>query len=195
MAALYTDLLNRAPTDSEQADGVAELNAGTPLSTLISTIMTSDEYLKDEVDADYTIYLGRPATPANERQGIAALRRESSERFLASLLGSRVYFVNHPGATAKEKEDRRDRDREVGKDLPIRTTAEVDIPRGASPLGLLMCLIRCTYYPGKEDCTPAHTRALPNALATISRANSYEPKARASEFPEIMHSLTLRVSM
>jgi len=103
VAALYTDLLNRPPTGSELANGVVELNAGTPLSILIRTIMTSDEYRKDLVDADYTIYLGRVATSANERRGIKALRHESSQRFLASLLGSRVYFVNHPGATGRRK--------------------------------------------------------------------------------------------
>ena len=61
VASLYTDLLNRGPTDSEETSGTAELNAGTPVSTLINSIMTSNEYLTDEVDADYTIYLGHLA--------------------------------------------------------------------------------------------------------------------------------------
>lgn len=103
VAALYVDLLNRGPTDSELADGVAELNAGRPLSALIRSIMRSDEYFTDEVDDDSTLYLGRPATPADERRGIKALRRESGEQYLASLLGSRIYYVNHPGVTGRTK--------------------------------------------------------------------------------------------
>ncbi len=107
VAALYTDLLNRGPTTAELNNGVDELNAGTPLLTLIHTIMRSDEYLQAEVDADYTLYLGHTATRAQERHGIAALRRETSERYLAGLLGSRVYFVNHPGMTGRSSSKHR----------------------------------------------------------------------------------------
>ena len=103
VASLYTDLLNRAPTDSEESDAVAQLNAGTPLSSVINSIMTSSEYLTNEVDADYTIYLGHLPTPAIQQRGVNLLRRESSERFVASLLGSRGYFFNHPGASARKR--------------------------------------------------------------------------------------------
>jgi hypothetical protein len=104
VASLYTDLLDRGPTDSEPSDVVAELNARTPLSVLIRAIMRSDEYRQDLVDADYAIYLGRVATPADERRGIKALRHESSDRYLANLLESRVYFLNHPGAAGRKKQ-------------------------------------------------------------------------------------------
>ena len=102
VASLYTDLLNRGPTDSELASGTADLDAGTPVSTLINSIMKSNEYLTDEVDADYTIYLGHAPTSALEQRGVNLLRRESSERFVASLMGSRGYFFNHPGSTARK---------------------------------------------------------------------------------------------
>jgi hypothetical protein len=103
VASLYIDLLNRGPTASEETSGTAELDAGTPVSTLINSIMPSNEYLTDEVDDDYTIYLGHSPTPANQQRGVNLLRRESSERFTANLMGSRGYFFNHPGSTARRK--------------------------------------------------------------------------------------------
>jgi hypothetical protein len=65
--------------------------------------MTSNEYLTDEVNADYTNYLGHSPTPPQQQRGVNLLRRESSERFVASLMGSRGYFVNHPGASARTR--------------------------------------------------------------------------------------------
>ena len=102
VASLYTVLLSRGPTNSELASGTAQLNAGTPVSTLINSIMKSNEYLTDEVDADYTIYLGHGPKSAQEQRGVNLLRRETSERFVASLMGSRGYFFNHPGSTGRK---------------------------------------------------------------------------------------------
>ena len=80
---------------------VLELKLGTPLSTVINQLMTSDEYLINQVDALYTTYLSRHATPFDELVWSIALRHESSEQVTAFFLGTEIYFRNHPGATGK----------------------------------------------------------------------------------------------
>jgi len=97
VTALYADLLNRPPTTAELASGIAALKKGVRFPTLILKVLNSTEYLTDQVNNDYTIYMARVATPANVRQGVNALRHGSSEQFLAKLMGTRVYFLNHPG--------------------------------------------------------------------------------------------------
>jgi hypothetical protein len=94
---LYADLLDRRPTSSEEVFWVLLLNTGTPLSTLINTLLTSTEYLQNQVSAFYTLYLGVPPSPDQVAQGVAALQQESSEQYLASLLATPQYFAAHPG--------------------------------------------------------------------------------------------------
>jgi hypothetical protein len=101
VTALYTNLLNRAPGASEVAGWVDLLNAGTPLATVVNGFLTSAEYLKDQVDDYYTIYLGRPEDPLGENNWINALHTESSEQVMAGFLGSAEYFGKHPGTTAQ----------------------------------------------------------------------------------------------
>jgi hypothetical protein len=94
---LFADLLNRPPTTSEEAFWVGKLNGGTPLLTLINTLLSSTEYLQAQVSNFYTLYLGALPTPIQLAQGLAALQHESSEQYLASLLGTPQYFAKHPG--------------------------------------------------------------------------------------------------
>jgi hypothetical protein len=94
---LFADLLNRRPSSSEETFWVGKLNGGTPLSTLIHTLLTSTEYLQAQVTSFYTLYLGAVPTRTQVAQGLAALQHESSEQYLASLLGTRRYFDEHPG--------------------------------------------------------------------------------------------------
>jgi hypothetical protein len=94
---LFADLLNRRPSSSEEAFWVGKLNGGTPLSTLIHTLLTSTEYLQAQVTSFYTLYQGVVPTRTQVAQGLAALQHESSEQYLTSLLGTRRYFDEHPG--------------------------------------------------------------------------------------------------
>jgi hypothetical protein len=59
--------------------------------------LTSNEYLQAKVTGFYTLYLGVSPTRTQVAQGLAALQHESSEQYLASLLGTRRYFDQHPG--------------------------------------------------------------------------------------------------
>ncbi len=97
VAALYTDLLNRVPSLDELAGWTNALYAGTPLATVVNGFLTSAEYIKDQVDNYYTIYLARPADPIGEQAWINGLANQPSEQILAALLGSLEYFHKHPG--------------------------------------------------------------------------------------------------
>jgi hypothetical protein len=100
VSSLYLSLLDRLPTNSELAQGVSLLNKGRQ-RYLTHTIMTSYEYLMDQVSIDYTLYMGRTATQTEVRHGISALRHGPNERLVARLMGSREYFRNHPGASGQ----------------------------------------------------------------------------------------------
>jgi hypothetical protein len=99
VTALYTDLLNRTPTTNEETFWVNKLNAGAPFATVVNAFLTSQEYLKQQVDDYYTIYLGRPADAIGENDWIHALQSLSSEQVLAAFLASAEYFGKHPGVS------------------------------------------------------------------------------------------------
>jgi hypothetical protein len=83
VTALFTDFLARSPTAAELTADVAALNTGTSPQSLALSILNSDEFLTDQVVADYQ----------------ALLRRSPSQAEVSFWLGQR-----HAGLTTRQEE-------------------------------------------------------------------------------------------
>jgi len=95
VTALYHQLLNRSPTGSETTDWVAALQSQqTSTSQVALDILTSSEYIGDEITALYAKFLGRAPTGA-ELDSWTNLMKYGDTQYqtvLANILGSAEFF-------------------------------------------------------------------------------------------------------
>ncbi len=94
---VYELLLHRPADQGGLSFWIAQLNTGTPPSTVVADIEASNEYLTDLVASLYQEYLGR-SPDAGAAGWIDYLAAGGSvEQVTAGILGSAEYFADHGG--------------------------------------------------------------------------------------------------
>ena len=99
VAAVYQDVLGRAPQPGELASWSGRLDAGLALASFVGNLDHSGEYFDTLIEADYQKYLGRAADP----QGLASWQSAmqsgmTDEQVEAAFIGSPEYY-QHSGGT------------------------------------------------------------------------------------------------
>jgi len=94
VAALYQELLGRAPDATGAAFWESQLSLGTSPSAAAAGILGSSEYLRDYVTAQFSYLLGRLPDPAGLSYWVAELASGGSpETVVAGIIGSEEYFA------------------------------------------------------------------------------------------------------
>jgi uncharacterized delta-60 repeat protein len=95
--AMYQNLLNRTPSDSEVSAWAAALDNGVIASDVAYLFATSPEREGIRVRADYQSYLGRTASDSEVNGWVQAFEgnRVTSEDVVAGFIGSAEYFQTH----------------------------------------------------------------------------------------------------
>jgi hypothetical protein len=94
VTALYQNILGRAPDAAGVSYWTTYLNGGAARSSLASLIVTSAEADTDIVQADYELYLHRPADPAGLSAFVGAMEQGVTEEVIvAEIVGSSEYFA------------------------------------------------------------------------------------------------------
>ena len=96
VSALYTDLLNRSASAPEVAGWVTQLNTGTPAEQVTNAFVTSPEFLSDEIQTNYQLFMQRVPGPAEAQGWLQGLENGLSEtQMKAAFLGSAEFFALH----------------------------------------------------------------------------------------------------
>jgi len=91
--ALYGDILNRPPSDSERAMAVSLLTSGTSRSAYASTVLNSTEARSVFVMGLYQTYLRRSATTGEINAQVTAIGRGATyDQIRSQILGSQEYM-------------------------------------------------------------------------------------------------------
>jgi hypothetical protein len=109
LTKVFNDLLGRTPTTAEISELTRILIGGvapTPRSTIINTILSSDERKIYLINGYYNKYLGRAASTVESNFLIGLLRNLSEEQFLAFIVGSDEYFLLKSPGSFKGSESR-----------------------------------------------------------------------------------------
>jgi hypothetical protein len=97
---LYSDILNRTPSDAEVAGWVSLLNSGTTRQMVAHSFVESIEHRNVFVNGEYMRLLGRPADPTGLTNFVnlmtAGLREDQVD---ADILSSAEYATKHGGGS------------------------------------------------------------------------------------------------
>jgi hypothetical protein len=86
---LYHEVLNRNASDAEVAGWEAALDNGTSRLDVSVAFLTSQEYRTDVVQADYMMFLLRPADSGGQTAFVNALKAGATDQdVLAAIFGS-----------------------------------------------------------------------------------------------------------
>ncbi len=97
VANVYQLLLSRVP-DPSASVWVNDLNNGASPASLVLAIEASTEYLNDQVNSMYNLYLQRPADPGGAQYWVSFLQAGGTfEEVAASIAASQEYFVLEGG--------------------------------------------------------------------------------------------------
>ena len=96
VAALYQDILGRAPDAGGQMAFTGALNRGVSRTAVAAAFFSSPEYFLDLVQSDYLSLLGRAADPAGLAGWVQSLRAGATDQaVLAWILGSAEGFAKN----------------------------------------------------------------------------------------------------
>ncbi|MFL6542309.1 MAG: DUF4214 domain-containing protein [Chthoniobacterales bacterium] len=91
--AVYSDVLNRAPSSQEREAFLDFLKQGSTRTSVANVIVTSDEARSDVVTGLYQTYLRRPPTNAEVNSALNQLRNGALyDQIVAQILGTDEYF-------------------------------------------------------------------------------------------------------
>ncbi|HVC99240.1 MAG TPA: DUF4214 domain-containing protein [Pirellulales bacterium] len=101
VAAVFYDLLNRAPDSGGLAYWTSQLGGGAPRGEVAQQLTHSDEYFATIIDPAYQQFLGREPDASGLQFWTAQMRTGlTDERLEAGFIGSREFF-DHSGGTNK----------------------------------------------------------------------------------------------
>jgi hypothetical protein len=93
LIAVYSDVLGRGPASTEQFGWLLRLALCTSRTTVASAILDSPESVADRVEADYELYLRRPADSGGLFGFVNALEQGAPEELVVgTIIGSEEYF-------------------------------------------------------------------------------------------------------
>jgi hypothetical protein len=89
---VYQDLVGRAPDAGSRSSLVAQLDANTPRSAVVQSLVAGAEYAATVVQSDYARYLHRAPTPGERAQGVAIVQQGHSRDLQVTILASQEYY-------------------------------------------------------------------------------------------------------